>query len=160
MKKVGEPSRGGDMDTQNVQELGLRDAVLVGQLIEAGAALEGRDHRLDSNAPWAKIGTPKARSWSTTTSACPYFGRWMIWAHWSPSKSTRCLIGVDDLVEDPLVVAHHDELARTPRLRSVTLMLGVVPQNLCTVGEQLAGSQHMLDAELVTEAIQRWPDSL
>lgn len=65
MKKVGRPLwplGGCGVDTQNVQEVRLRYAVLVDQLGDSRSSLEGSEHGLQPHPPWAKIGAPKPLS--------------------------------------------------------------------------------------------------
>ncbi len=79
-----------------------------------------------SAPPRARRGLPNAWSGSTVTSATRYWGRLISRAYPSLAKSTRLKVLVNDLGEDPLAVADHDELARGVPLGAVACVPGVV----------------------------------
>jgi hypothetical protein len=162
MKKVGRPlwALGGvGVDTHDVQDVRLRYAVLVDQLVDPRSPLEGSQHGLQSHPPWAKIGAPKLRFRSTTTSAWRYFGRRMTRAHGSSWKSMRCKYESKISLNTRWSLRTTTSTS-TSSFGSVTLVFGVVIEHFSAVGKELAGSEDMLDPELVAKAIEGRPDAL
>src|SRR6266540_1478666 len=67
---------------------------------------------------------------------------------------------LDHLGEDALAVPDHNEVARAAGFRTVTNRLGVVVENLRAVGVQGSRSKRMLEADIFSQNLQCWTDSL
>lgn len=154
------PLGGLGVDTENVQEIGLWYAVLVGKFIDTGASLEGGQHCFEPHSPIRKNRRTKAPLRIDDHVSRSVLGEVddagpLVVVEIDPRE-----VGINDLVEHSLVVSDNDELTGTSGFGRVACMLGVVVEHLGTVRVQLARREHVLDTQLVSQAVEGWPDTL
>lgn len=104
-------------DTRRVLKFAHRHAVLLGDDLEWFAGLETAEHVLDSGAAVGEHRLPEAAA-----RVCDHLGVQVLREPDQLRVAVRGVLdpvqlGVHDLVEHPLVVAHHDQVAGAERRR-------------------------------------------
>ena len=155
-KRAGSPT---GCDTQDVLELGARNAELVGECFEVVASPEASEDVADTRPAAAEDRLPKGPSRVDDHLGALIGGQ--------PQESGIAIrrvidpleVVLDDVSEDMLAAPYHHQLAGKVCIRGSRL-LRVVEEEFGAVSEQAPRSQGVVDAKVVGEYRQSWTNPL